>query len=553
MHPAAHIADIQMMATAASAWAASAWQAFGQKAAGVLVTSIWQGAMIVCTLEIATRLMPRVSAGYRFVVWAVGFGIAAALPFLPLFHFVSNSDSAPFSSSTLVSSASHPLLQVDARWALIIAAIWVVASLARAAALVVHSFRLRRLWKASVPVNVNESLTAALNGLRSGRIAICTTEMLDRPSAIGFLAPRVLIPKWLMDRVTSAELEQIVLHEAEHLRRRDDWTNLLQKLMLVAFPINPALAWMEQRLCREREIACDEGVVRITHAPRAYAACLASLAERRLEQRAEALSLGAWHRRSELVHRVHRILLRKPHVSRTTAGALVGAVGCVLIAGSMEMARCPQVIAFVPKQNELAMTPARQQQLAALLAHENAEARLALPAGYHAVQARASMPSIPHAPRHANLKPSSQPKTPAPTEQLAEADRAGDRVTTSDGQQWVVLAAWEEVRTVANQPAIRASQPTASNSFRDYDVTDDAHTPAESVSPTEGPTSNAAAKPQTGSVPDQSPVPVHQFTVTQLILRVVPANQDSNSKNPNTKSTQPPAWSARGGWFVIQL
>ncbi len=51
------------------------------------------------------------------------------------------------------------------------------------------------------------------------------------------------------------------------------------------FPLNPALAWMERRLCREREMACDEGVVRSTQAPRAYAACLASLAERRLERR----------------------------------------------------------------------------------------------------------------------------------------------------------------------------------------------------------------------------------------------------------------------------
>ncbi|MEI4861539.1 M56 family metallopeptidase, partial [Klebsiella pneumoniae] len=81
-----------------------------------------------------------------------------------------------------------------------------------------------------------------------------------------------LIPDWLFARMTAGELEQIVMHEAEHLRRRDDWTNLLQKLCLVLFPLNPALVWMERRLCREREMACDEGVIRMTRAPRAYAA-----------------------------------------------------------------------------------------------------------------------------------------------------------------------------------------------------------------------------------------------------------------------------------------
>ncbi len=53
---------------------------------------------------------------------------------------------------------------------------------------------------------------------------------------IGFFAPRILIPEWLYLRLTPGELEQVVLHEAEHLRRRDDWTNLLQKLAWFCFP-----------------------------------------------------------------------------------------------------------------------------------------------------------------------------------------------------------------------------------------------------------------------------------------------------------------------------
>ena len=89
--------------------------------------------------------------------------------------------------------------------------------------------RLRRLWKAARPIELSAALAAPLKNLRGGRVTICTTEMLDRPSVIGFLAPRILIPKWLMARLTQGELEQIVLHEAEHLRRFDDWTNLVQK------------------------------------------------------------------------------------------------------------------------------------------------------------------------------------------------------------------------------------------------------------------------------------------------------------------------------------
>jgi hypothetical protein len=329
-----------------------------------------------------------------------------------------------------------------------------------------------------------------------------------------------------------------VLHETEHLRRGDDWTNLMQKLALVAFPLNPALAWMEHRLGCEREMACDEGVVRITNAPRAYAACLASLAERGLERRAEALTLGAWHRRSDLVHRVHGILLPKRGLNKGTAGALIGAVGCALLAGAVEMARAPQLVAFVTEQKSLAMTPARRQEMAAMLARENAEAKLRLPAGFHAVQAKAVVPEAGRA-NAVNTTKHHAPKGTAPAietienenAQLARIDVAGDHVNADEEQQWVVLSAWEEVRTVSR----------TSSTITDYyasATTDSGNNEVEQIQQNDGKTKGHATNRllnQMGS----------QYTIRQLILKVAPAISNSNSTQP--------AMSVRGGWFVIQL
>ena len=58
---------------------------------------------------------------------------------------------------------------------------------------------------------------------------------------IGFFSPRLLIPEWLFAKLAPSDLQQIVLHECEHLRRGDDWINLLQKVGLALFPLNPAL------------------------------------------------------------------------------------------------------------------------------------------------------------------------------------------------------------------------------------------------------------------------------------------------------------------------
>jgi hypothetical protein len=536
MHLAALFGDLELMAPAVWGWIVLLWDSFAQAAATTLVTSIWQGAVIVCGLEICLRITPRISAGHRFAVWAAGFGMSAALPLLPLLHAGSGS-AVTLAGAGIAGSSSGPLWQLDARWGLAIAGFWVVASTIRGASLAVHSMRLRRLWKAARPVEVSETLASALKNVRGGRVTICTTEMVDRPSVIGFLAPRILIPAWLMARLTPGELEQIVLHEAEHLRRGDDWTNLAQKLALVAFPLNPALAWMEHRLCREREMACDEGVVRITNAPRAYAACLASLAERGLERQAEALSLGAWHRRSELVHRVHGILLRKRGLNKAAAGVLLGAVGCALVAGSVEMARAPQLVAFVPEQKSLAMTPARQQEMAAMLARENAEAKISLPAGFHTMQAKAVMPesgraSVVNPARYEARKNSTAAAT---KKEIAQADAAGDRVNAGAEQQWVVLAAWEEVRTVSR----------GSDTVSDYDTSAGEASAAVNARNGEGATqTQQSVNKTTENATSRLQNHTGSYTITQLILRVEPANSNSNSTQPA---------STRGGWLVIQM
>jgi beta-lactamase regulating signal transducer with metallopeptidase domain len=549
MHITAIFAELAVTTPAAWAWIAAQWQSFATNAGSTLITSIWQSAAIVCAVEIATRLMPRISAAHRFAVWTAAFALAVAMPFLSLIPLGGNT-SAAASNPAIGPTSTHALLQLDSRWGFAIAALWILASLIRGADLAVHSIRLRRLWKAAQPVQLSASLSASLDVLRTGRIAICTTHMLDRPGVIGFLSPRILIPEWLLARVPPGELQQIVLHEAEHLRRHDDWTNLLQKLSLVIFPLNPALAWIEHRLCREREMACDEGVIRITNAPRAYAACLTSLAERGLERRAEALSLGAWHRRSELVHRVHRILLHKHTMSRTAAAALLAALGSMLVAGSVEMARVPQLVAFVPKHNTQAMTPARQVELAALLARENADAKMTLPASYRAVPAKAVLPDthpVASARKRISPKPGTRTNSVAPSsaQQIARADRSGDRVISAnpEPQQWVVVAAWEQVSTFSRAPqTVSDYEPDSANNAAQNST---ASTTANNLAST-GTTSAPAQSAHAAKSQSHNTAPAHQYTVTQLILHVVPANQ-------NSSSTQPATAPLRDGWFVIQL
>ena len=277
------------------------FQVLARFAAESLASSIWQGFLLVAGVWLCLRFAPKVSANHRFLIWTIVFLAAVLLPVFSLSH------SAVEAHSTAVTS-ERPLLHLGAEWAIAIAALWVSMSLYRAFTLLRNARKVRALWNRAVPMDGDKLslFRGSASGLR--RAQICSCSDLDQPCVIGFFSPRILIPDWLLDKLTANEAEQIVLHEIEHLRRFDDWFNLLQKFSLVLFPLNPVLLWVERRLCLERELACDESVVRSTKSATSYATCLTNLAEKKLTRRAVSLTLAAWENQSSLARRVHLIL-----------------------------------------------------------------------------------------------------------------------------------------------------------------------------------------------------------------------------------------------------
>src|SRR6516165_5040130 len=170
---------------------------FVSSIAVAFVSSLWQGLVIVCALSIFLKLVPRLSAGSRFAVWAAGLLMTAGLTVFPLLASLAGRYEG---LATATTAESGPLLRLDFR-------------------------------RSAEPIEISEKLAGMIVLQGRAQVQICRTAVLERPGVIGFLAPCVLIPEWLLNRLTAPELEQVVLHEVEHLRRRDDWTNLAQKLL----------------------------------------------------------------------------------------------------------------------------------------------------------------------------------------------------------------------------------------------------------------------------------------------------------------------------------
>ena len=506
--------------------------AVSQSAAVALLTALWQGPLIGFGLALCLRLAPRTRAAHRFALWSAGFAALLALPLIPiLIPMLSHAASAPNLTETAAFAVGKPLFLLDIRWSLALACLWIAASCYRAVDLAVHSLRLRRLWKSATPVEIAVSYAGALNLPGRRKVQICTSSQLQKPGVIGFLAPRILIPEWLFDRLTPGEIDQIVLHETEHLRRFDDWTNLIQKLSLVLFPLNPALLWIERRLCLEREMACDEGVVRITQAPRAYAACLTSLAERGLSRRLEAvgaLSLGAWQRRPELARRVHSILRKRKSIAPPAAFGLLAALSLCLVLGSVELSRCPQFIAFAPSpENNAAQSAAAPQTRILNAAYTPTLQEMGRsstwsgrPSGAYLTKLKAIIPAVgsesaSYPKSSPRLTPSRNPAVPTTEQELSNSAPFESSTETAQAQSWIVLTTWQQVETT----------PT------DLE-TDQAEAPAR----------ESSSQPDRPTIPGQD-----RMTVTRLIFRVLPANPKSSSTSPS------PTVLIRDGWIVFQL
>jgi beta-lactamase regulating signal transducer with metallopeptidase domain len=314
-------------------------------AASALVAAVWQGALLAALVWLVLRTLPGLRPAARSVVWLNVFILMALLHLVPLFT------AAPAEGQP---AAAHTV-RLDPRWSLALASVWIVLSLVRASQLVAGAVHLRRLSRRAEPLQAGPEIAYLLRSHRRP-VELCTCEEVARPSVLGFFRPRILVPPGLAAQMSPAELKHVIVHEMEHLRRGDDWTNLIQKLGLVLFPLNPALAWVERRLCAERELACDDHVLHTGSGRKAYAMCLAHLAEYALVRRGFGLVLGAWERRPELVRRVQRILyepargMRRGPALAATGGLVAGALACALT-----LAHAPEVVQFAPPP----LTPAQ--------------------------------------------------------------------------------------------------------------------------------------------------------------------------------------------------
>jgi beta-lactamase regulating signal transducer with metallopeptidase domain len=350
----------------------SALHAVAQRAVEQMALSLAGGTAMAACAWAAMRATPRQSSRARFALW---FGVLMSIALLPLVAAVRGV------AAHEVTSGARAWLTLPESWAAYIFGFWSMvacAGLARVAAGLWQVGRVRasceEIPESRLPHEVREIL-ARFSPRRGARV--CVSDAVRVPTAIGFFRPAVIIPRWLFAEIPAPELNQVVLHELAHLARRDDWTNLAQKLVRALLFFHPAVWWIDERLSLEREMACDDAVIAATADRHSYARCLAMLAEKTLGRRGAALAQAAVQRVQQVTARVVRIL-EPPVAARAGWTWAVTAVSLLAFAGSIALGGVPPLIGFRAPAKQLLGTKVPRPVV------RRSNASMVIPAAMHA-------------------------------------------------------------------------------------------------------------------------------------------------------------------------
>jgi bla regulator protein BlaR1 len=154
-------------------------------------------------------------------------------------------------------------------------------------------------------------LRLAIGTVRASRL---TSNSCVVPVTVGLLHPRIILPERSRDW-PQAQLDAVLAHEGEHIRRRDPMFQWIALLNRAIFWFHPLAWWLERRLSGLAEEACDAAVITKGHDPRDYSAYLLELAR---AVHGAGLRVGMAMPGIGLKHRIRQMLsgVPVPRISR---------------------------------------------------------------------------------------------------------------------------------------------------------------------------------------------------------------------------------------------
>jgi beta-lactamase regulating signal transducer with metallopeptidase domain len=283
-------------------------------------------------------------------------------PLVPLVAATSTGANSQRESIACSFSLPVQIVVSASQWQRPILIFWIVGSAALLLRVVMSYAALyrRSARAADAPAELNgrvEGWLARSGAIRSG-VRLALSDEIRIPIATGPFRPAILIPGRLFDQLSNCDLEQIGLHEATHLARRDDRMLLIQRIAEALFALHPVVRWLTRQIDLEREIACDDIVAASKEDARSYADCLIRMVAACGVVRASLAAANVADSRSHLSRRVALLLdgSRNGRAQLLTGRCML--VALALVGAGGLLARSPLLVAFAAKAVDSLLAPA---------------------------------------------------------------------------------------------------------------------------------------------------------------------------------------------------
>jgi bla regulator protein BlaR1 len=275
-----------------------------------IANHIWQSTLFAGVAGLLTLALRKNHARVRHRVWLVAsckflVPLSALIALGGHLHWRTATEIAPSNFSVVMDEVSQPFtapavsspLRVIAPPAanplpVVLLVIWACGFVGISFAWCVRWRRIRATVRAASALQLELPIRAM------------SSPSLLEPGVFGVFRHALLLPKGICDRLTPAQLEAVIAHELCHVRHRDNLIAAIHMFVETLFWFHPLVWWIGKRMVEERELACDEEVLRLGCDRRVYAegllnvcklyvesplACVAGVTGSNLKKRIEAI------------------------------------------------------------------------------------------------------------------------------------------------------------------------------------------------------------------------------------------------------------------------
>ena len=305
-------------------------QPFWIQLAATLLHFIWQGTLVagIVGLLLISPLLKR--ANSRYLACVTGMAAMALLPCVTFFTLESSFESALAGGETVVlipakitGSLNDPtvteaastdvgtVFRIPPEWPYWTLSVWLTGVVFFGSRLLLGLFAVSRFTATSAPAPERIAELVRRISRRVGchiRTRVVVSTRIAEPIAVRILRASIVLPAaWLVE-VPADVLESVIAHELAHIRRRDLWINLFQRIVETLLFYHPSVWWLSSRTRWERELCCDELAVQAVGSRAAYARALEFVAHRRVHNTPAPTAAGFGGQKMAVLKRVKRVL-----------------------------------------------------------------------------------------------------------------------------------------------------------------------------------------------------------------------------------------------------